>query len=120
MIKVKEFLDENFICHEESKSNLKKNGHYEVFGQWSFPSIECDNSFFIRCNCNNETLQIWSVKDGKVSGHYSYLQTYAHIPRGEADHNGYYRRSTDDEVIRYLKSLMVDYIRNEKISSIFR
>jgi hypothetical protein len=46
------------------------------------------------------------IIDGKSVSKYGYLQTYEHIPRGEADENGYYRRSTDEEIIRYLSEYL--------------
>lgn len=42
------------------------------------------------------------VIDGKSVSKYSYLQTYEHIPRGEPDINGYYARSTNEEIIKYI------------------
>jgi len=38
---------------------------------------------------------------------YHYLQTYEHIPRGEPDKNGYYARSTEEEIIKYLDYYLV-------------
>ncbi len=147
MIKVKEFLDKNFSSYGKSTATLKKNGHYEVHGQWSYKRLDYligDNvvygvsnkkisrsifyntsfaslisyKFEITCSCNNETIQINIIENGKFIGKYGYFQTYEHIPRGEVDVNGYYVRSTDDEIIRYLKSYMIDKIRNEKIDTI--
>ena len=37
MIKVKEYLDKNFYKLEESTAELKKDGHYCVFGSWEYP-----------------------------------------------------------------------------------
>ena len=48
----------------------------------------------ITLSINNETLLIeMIIVDGKSVSKYGYLQTYKHIPRGEADINGYYQRS---------------------------
>jgi acyl-homoserine lactone acylase PvdQ len=46
------------------------------------------------------------------------------VPRGEADSHGYYARSTDEEIIKYLNSYLMgfnDYkkrIRKEKLKQI--
>lgn len=121
MIKVKEFLDKEFISHIPSTAELKKNGQYEVHGLWSYPTKEWSNDFFIRCLINNETIVFQGiVKNGESVGKYGYLQTYLHIPRGEPDIHGYYRRSTDEEIIRYIKSYMIDVIREEKIGKILK
>ena len=132
MIKVKEWLDKNLYCSDKDfpETELKPNGHYSVHGQWCYPenlyTDEIDEEWtkqmklinhestkihykikpnVIWVTCNNETLQIpYILIDGKSVGLYGYLQTYEHIPRGEPDKNGYYRRSTDEEIIKYLKS----------------
>jgi hypothetical protein len=82
-------------------------------GEWGYPyTIDMSKDYIssmklpentIRVFCNNETLVICYiiVNDESVSK-YGYLQTYEHLPRGEADVNGYYQKSTDEEIIRYL------------------
>lgn len=142
MIKVKEFLDKNFFQIQVSTSELKKNGHYCVHGQWMYrifyikvnnETIILDISkksmsvfyntystiskFEISCFCNNETIQIHVIDNGKSIGKYSYLQTYEHLPR-HPDEFGYYMRSTDEEVIKYIKSYMIPFIREEKLMKI--
>ena len=66
----------------------------------------------LRCSLNNKTLTIDIILDGKLSGLYGYLQTYEHIPRGEPDKWGYYRRSTEEEIIKYLTQF---YFRHYKL-----
>jgi len=113
MIKVKEWLDANFFYKDASTAELKENGHYNVSGYWGYPyTIDMSKDYIqlseplknkIRIFCNNETLVIcYIIINGKSVSKYGYLQTYEHIPRGEADDNGYYRRSTDEEIIKYL------------------
>ena len=130
MIKVKQFLDEHFDSITKSTSELKKGGHYCVHGQWKFPvfytKVDGKNThltkiskFEIACFCNNETIQIHVLDDDKLIGRYGYLQTYQHIPRGEPDDFGYYQRSTDEEIIKYLKSYMMPFIREQKLNEIF-
>jgi hypothetical protein len=145
MIKVKHFLDEHFDSTTKSTSELKKGGHYCVHGQWVFrvfyTKINEENiiysigkktrfsvlynthltkisKFEIRCFCNNETIQIHVLDDGKFVGRYGYLQTYQHIPRGEPDDFGYYQRSTDEEIIKYIESYMTPFIRDQKLIEI--
>jgi len=115
VIKVKAYLDKHFRWDEPSTAELKEDGHYEVFGHWGYP-FDYDNTYhpdkiyaYIGCICNNETLQIRSGMNGKIIGWYGYLQTYKHIKRGEPDIHGYYARSTDEEVIKYLKYLKEKY-----------
>ncbi len=128
MIKVKEFLDANFIQIGECTAEIKSNGHYNVQGTWCYKWIEIINphyipksqenenlylmpekmvEFGITVSINNETMYgMHIVANGEYFGEYGYLQTYEHIPRGEPDDNGYYRRSTDVEIIRYLQKYM--------------
>lgn len=117
MIKVKEFLDRNFLSKEKSTSELKKNGHYEIYGSWSYPTLDFNSKFYIDCRCNNETLRINVFGKKNL---YSYFQTYQHIPRGEADINGYYQRSTDAEIIRYIESYMLDRVRDRKLNQLLK
>jgi len=87
MKKVIEYLDENFTIIND--------------GHWIY---EGENNSSISININNETLQLKCQINGEiVRTLYSHLQTYKHLPRGESDENGYYIRSTDEEVIRYIK-----------------
>ena len=125
MIKVKEYLDTYFyqVDGDKSTATLKPNGHYEVHGYWEYPKgikkSEHDrfeeNNFKnykdwkskdqMTLSINNETLSIrMIIIDGKDVSKYGYLQTYEHISRGLPDDNGYYARSTDEEIIKYLES----------------
>jgi len=125
MIKVKEYLDTYFYQDDEDKSTatLKSDGHYNVQGYWEYPkgiakseekrfkedNIRDWNSWNpkdqMELSINNETLNIrMFIIDGKSVSKYGYLQTYKHIPRGLPDDNGYYARSTDEEIIKYLES----------------
>jgi len=122
MKKVAEFLNSIFGVPENYKCELKSNGHYSVMGHWSVgkPEQVTKNGkrywpgATIRINCNNETMTFTFARDlgldtciiPEVS--YGYLQTYEHIPRGEPDKNGYYRRSTDEEVIKYIMNSLDD------------
>jgi hypothetical protein len=106
MNKVKEFLDKVAVPQEEGSVTDKANGHYQVFGLWTHSKGNSQ----IRCNINNETIQINIIIDGSPVGPYSYLQTYDHIPRGEADKYGYHARSTGAEIIKYLKEYYFDKI----------
>lgn len=122
MIKVKEYLDANLFSKEKSSAEKKSNGHYQVFGHWVYPEgwngeknkfeewcslPEKDRKEFVPSNhisitINNETIIVGNIFiDGKC-GPYHYLQTYEHIPRGEPDQHGYYARSTDEEIIKYI------------------
>lgn len=107
MIKVKEYLDKNMYIIESEVFTRNNRG---VFGKWQYPKDIIQYSDFktcdyIWCVCNNETIQINAIVDNKSINIYGYLQTYLHIPRGEPDWNGYYARSTDEEVIKYIESL---------------
>lgn len=118
MIKVKEFLDKNFLVVDKSSAYLKKNGHHCVTGSWSYPTLEFNDKFYIRCRCNNETLRIDIINPHGKKGIYGYLQTYQHIPRGDADNNGYYLRSTDNEIIKYILSYIIDLEREKKLNQL--
>lgn len=118
MIKVKKYLDEHFKLMEPSTATLKADGHYSVFGDWIYPFnykswkptiknkgqyIRDPNLTVISCSCNNETLLLkMTVIDGESVGIYGYLQTYKHLPRERPDKHGYYEKSTDEEIIKYL------------------
>ena len=124
MIKVKEYLDTYFYQYDGDKSTatLKSDGHYEVHGYWEYPKgiAKSENDRFkenfknlndwipkdqMELSINNETLSIrMIIIDGKSVSKYGYLQTYKHISRGLPDDNGYYARSTDEEIIKYLES----------------
>ena len=129
MKKVKEFLDKYFVPLGETSCEIKKYGHYHVSGDWEFVrnvDIEYDYTkpfpsdyTKISLGINNETILFKSqIVMGINVGKYSYLQTYKHIPRGEPDENGFYERSTEDEVIRYIKSMINIYLRDENINKI--
>jgi hypothetical protein len=123
MLKVKEYLDENFAQEGECAVEGSNNG---VFGCWKYPKDykPIPNSEWypgiiykdhIQLCINNETMQTDRIYiDGKYVSKYSYLQTYQHIPRGKPDANGYYRRSTDEEVIRYIDSYLQQIKEREK------
>jgi len=128
MYKVMEFLNENLYAKTDSTYELKSNGHYGVFGDWEYPKgiSESENIRIkehmktdptlskwvsknrINLSINNETLNINGVIiNGENAGIYGYLQTYEHIPRHGPDVNGYYSRSTDEEIINYLESRLI-------------
>jgi hypothetical protein len=127
MIKVKEYLDLNFKQIGIISADLKKNGQYNIQGNWQYPldyvfnnSIEreIDGRFItqdhIEITINNETIILAKVLiNGIFCSKYHYMQTYLHIPRGEADINGYYARSTDDEIIGYIDGFL-KIIQNKK------
>jgi hypothetical protein len=103
MKKVKKYLDENFIKGEDNKIILggNKEDKEVILGDWSY---EGKNESCVCVTINNETLQLRCKLNGKyIDTLYGYLQTYKHLPRGEADKNGYYKRSTDEEVIKYIE-----------------
>ena len=115
MKKVGEYLDKYFHITEDGRSsNINSKGE---FGHWCYPHPDLiiykksnypfeseklpQNSMTI--SCNNQTMQFNVIVDGEYQCTYGYLQTYDHIPRGEADSQGYYARSTDEEVIGYIE-----------------
>lgn len=123
MIKVKEYLDKNFYQCEKCSAEIKKNGHYKVFGTWEYPKgisqsererfnneakFDPQMKNWIAKNqmifsINNETLFIKAIIiNNEAVSKYGYLQTYEHIPRVGPDINGYYARSTDEEIIKYI------------------
>ena len=116
MRKVKEYLDEYFYPEGEISTTERTNGHLGVFGTWIYPKnwkpVSNEefyngkkNSDHITLSVNNETILVDRICiNGKYCSKYSYLQTYEHIPRGLPDSNGYYKRSTEEEVIRYIDS----------------
>ena len=139
MIKVKEYLDTYLYTDGKSTAILTSNGHYCVHGFWEYPKGICESesnrinehlktdpslkdwipkdqmSFF----CNNETLSIrMIIIDGESVSKYGYLQTYAHLPRTRPDENGYYVRSTDEEVIKYIDSYLVQIKSRERYRKI--
>ena len=133
MKRVKEFLDKYFEPSDlASTIEEKKDGHYCVHGSWAFRRGNTDITYSeegvpiwtedfttISLNINNETiLFMLQMVNGKNVGKYSNLQTYGHIPRGEPDENGYYRRSTEDEVIKYIFNMIGGFIRDEKLEDL--
>lgn len=126
MINVKEYLDKNFHTIR-STADIKNNGHHNVQGDWVFPSPDNQEFYFdheanmhlrknwIGCTSNNETLRIDAVIGGRLVGYYGYLQTYEHIPRGEPDSHGYFARSTDEEIIRYIDGF-VEMIKSIQVT----
>jgi len=117
MIKVKEFLDRNFTQPDYlSSAELKKNGHYQIDGYWSYSSDGYGSGkcpLYIRCRCNNETITITIlVKDGQSVG--TYFQTYDHLP---LDHHS---KKSDEEIIKFISSYMPSFIREEKINKILQ
>lgn len=131
MKKVKKYLDKNLFCTEKSICELKSNGHYGVQGSWVYPKnydeIYDKYSILIRQGepnlkspdhicvyINNETIIVGDISVNGIWSKYHYLQTYEHIPRGEADVNGYYQRSTEKEIIKYLDICLKLIKENEK------
>ncbi len=115
MIKVKEFLDNNFK-HKETTAELKNDGHYNVKGAWSFRVIQKKKVDFkkdiytldncISCIIKDEVLKINIVKEGKNVNQYDMFTTSMDADREETDDFGYYKRSTDDEIINYIQHYM--------------
>lgn len=116
MIKVKEFLDENFR-HNETTSSLKENGQYNVYGSWIFTikqnkklDFKSTNVFgldnCITCRCNNEILHINVIVEGKNITQYNEFTTDLEVERGDPDKFGYFKRSTDSEIIHYIQHYM--------------
>lgn len=125
MKEVKKYLDSNLFTIGKSSIIKKKNGHYGVCGSWEYPQnyhLHANSSInkwnelsneerknykapdHISININNETIIVGNMSvDGEWSK-YHYLQTYEHIPRGEADQWGYFARSTEKEIIQYIDS----------------
>jgi hypothetical protein len=129
MKRVREYLDRHFCPVGSSTMMEKKNGHCSVFGSWKYPrdwepvSMEEWNSMsevkmstkdHICVNINNETIIVGNTCVDDQWSKYQYLQTYEHIPRGEPDENGYYRRSTEDEVIRYIDGYYQKILRRRE------
>jgi S-adenosylmethionine hydrolase len=70
----------------------------------------------INISINNETIQFKIIIiNGKSVSKYGYLQTYNHLPRIGPDENGYYVRSTEDEVIKYIELYYKIISRKEKL-----
>lgn len=129
MIKVKEYLDKNLFCTWSIDSKLKKNRHYDVSGTWIYPKNWEPRDFnswnklseeekklipdHISVNINNETIIVGNICVNNEWSIYHYLQTYEHLPRGDADENGYYHRSTDDEIIKYIDGYLQKIKDNE-------
>ena len=130
MNKVFEWLNSNMFYDKSLvRCEEKPNGHYFVLGTWAYPlerrrltqedydrwrlcSNEemrlhaCDLPEYIEVLINNETIIVGNIYVKNMENLYHYLQTYEHIPRGEADENGYYARSTGEEIIRYLETYL--------------
>ena len=114
MKKVKEYCDKYLYSVGDNTCDLKANSHYCVHGAFVYPKNWKGSNFedvldknykcsdHISITINNETIIVGNISVDGIWSIYHYLQTYAHIPRGEADINGYYRRSTGDEIIRYI------------------
>jgi hypothetical protein len=128
--KVKEYLDKYFEPLDISTIGEKDNGHYCVHGSWVFERGDTTAKYDengskdftkISVNINNETIMFkLQMVNGENVGKYSYLQTYKHIPRGEPDINGYYKRSTDDEIIQYIDNMIKSISREEKIEELLK
>jgi len=122
MREVMNYLDMHLIRESEVSCTIKPNGHYNVQGNWSYPPCWHDEFDFDKFSnlseserltykssdhasitINNETIIVGNMSVDGIWSKYHYLQTYEHIPRGEADVNGYYQRSTESEIIKYLK-----------------
>ncbi len=121
MKKVILFANRHFTRKSKISFKRKENGHYCASGSYILKT----NYGRISLNFNNEIVLIQAFAydfnsppikyhDGEdacsikplKNNHYSYLRTYEHLPRGEADKNGYYFRSTEDEVIEYITILL--------------
>lgn len=122
MKNVKKYLDSFCISCSDNFLELKSNGYYGLFGSWKYIVESEFHPFFcdvipkkhLTFNCNNETLQFWFVDNFKIIGEYGYAQTYSHLPRLEADINGYYHRWTEEEIINYIQKYK-NIISREKI-----
>jgi hypothetical protein len=113
MLKVLEYLDKNFDVLDRGSS--PKN-----WGEWEY----INNLSSLHVTINNETLLLrCKIDDKYIDVLYGYLQTYQHIPRGEPDRNGYYRRSTDEEVIKYINTYLIqvdqNFFRSKKLKNIY-
>ncbi len=135
---IKKYLDDNYQVMDsgtESTCELKSNGHYNISGHWvlvhtddltDYKTVSKDGQLkfkqCIRVGINNETIRIDVIANDRTINRYSYLQTYEHIPRGEPDKWGYYARSTEEEVVRYLKGcydqLFLSKVRNDKLNKL--
>jgi hypothetical protein len=133
MIKVKEWLDENLHPYGETEVKPGYNGHHGVFGAWRYPEdwhgLSKDDTAGLTSeetierlkhppdhmyiHINNETALVGNMCVNEKWSIYNYIQTYEHIPRGEPDDNGYYARSTDEEVIKYLDGYLQAIKKNE-------
>lgn len=113
MLKVKEYLDKNFFSNMPSTAVLKEDGHYNVLGNWGYPKVQNWKKDTLWLRCNNETIVLDMVIDGKSVSKYGYLQTYSHLPREQADENGFYAQSTDEEIINYIE-MFLTIIKNKE------
>lgn len=122
MKKVKEYLDRNLIRDGKSTCYQKDNGHYSVQGSWYYPKewkqnkiqISFDSSpDHIQITINNETIIVGNMSVDNKWSHYHQLQTYQQIERGLPDDFGYYARSTEDEIIRYIDTFLQKIIENK-------
>jgi len=120
MKKIKEYLDKRLHCNGGNVIRPKKNGHYELHGIWVYPKnykgtdwnewnemtdeqrkISRDH---MSISINNEKIIVGNMCVNNQWSIYHYLDVYEHLPRGEPDEHGYYQRSTEEEVIKYLDS----------------
>jgi len=131
MKKVKDYLDSFCLSSSDNYLKIKNNGHYGLFGHWSYNIEEDYSSLFnefpkyhiktgLLFHSNNETLLFNFFKDYKSIGLYGYAQTYAHIPRLKLDNNGYYQRWTEDEIINYIQKYKNIITRNKIIEKILK
>ena len=113
---VKEYLDEFFIPDKNNNIFQVRNKNV-IIGDWIY---EGDNDSNVYVTINNETLQLRCKLNGNyIHTLYGYLQTYKHLPRGKADKNGFYKRSTDEEVIRYIKIYVNKVNKVNKTNELF-
>ena len=137
MKKVIEFLNKHFETgndfhyHFPLKKNMTfsideyLNNIYQVNYGSKFSPFKTEEKA-LYCSINNETIWfIYKFRDEKLISHlpnYSYLQTYKHLPRVYRDKYGYYVRSTDEEIINYIKLYMnvidPNYFRLKKFKKI--
>lgn len=114
MIKVKEFLDKNFIT-KGSTSTIKEDGRYDIRGAWLYTVEQTKNIDYktkkpgkldncILCRCEDETLFINIIHEGKRVGKFDQFQTYATNKSKSKYSLGFSGGSKEDEIINYIQS----------------
>lgn len=132
MIRVKQYLNNNFFIMIEPESFQKDDGHYYVRGTWGYPrkmakdilesskkqsfignnKIVVDN--YIGCSCHDETIQIHIVIDGETINEQNIFSTSNEINYDNL------AKSTEDEIIEYIDKYynIFNKRRIEKISKL--